>query len=51
MQHQWKNGINWAWFKSLIVAYKAKEISREKFLSDWHIAQETMKSFHKGGNE
>jgi len=51
MQHQWKNGINWAWFKSIIVSYRAKEISREKFLSEWKNAQETMETFRRGGND
>jgi hypothetical protein len=46
--HEWKNGINWGWFMSIINSYHEKKISRERFIAEWKNAQETMESLNKG---
>jgi hypothetical protein len=47
--HEWQNKINWAWYRSIIDAYRTFRISRERFMVDWKNVQETMESLNKGG--
>jgi len=45
--HQWKNRINWGWYRSIIDDYRTQRITREQFVREWQNCQETMKSLSK----
>jgi hypothetical protein len=36
---EWKNGLNWSFFKSIIIAFRTKKISRERFVIEYGRAQ------------
>jgi len=48
---QWKNGINWAWFRSIIDDYRAGKMTRERLVREWQNCQEAMRSLNERGSE
>jgi len=49
--HQWKNGLNWGWFRSIIDDYRTSKITKERFVREWQNAQEVMKTLNNRRSE